>query len=264
MSAPAGHRAPGAQLRRAQRAMGTVISVHVHDDAPDAGIEAAVDALFAEVERLEQIFSTFRPDSVVSRINRGELHLLDAGPEVTEVMDACTWLEHQSDGAFTAHRPDRPGELDPAGYAKGWITEVAAGRLDDAGLAHWYVGAGGDVITRGSPAEGRPWRVGVAHPLQPGATVATLELAGGAVATSGTAERGLHLWDGRTGSAADALASLTVLGPELAWADAFATAGFAMGPAGLTWLTRFEGYRALAVTLDGRVEHTPGFAIGST
>ena len=75
MSAPAGHRAPGAQLRRAQRAMGTVISVHVHDDAPDAGIEAAVDALFAEVERLEQIFSTFRPDSVVSRINRGELKM---------------------------------------------------------------------------------------------------------------------------------------------------------------------------------------------
>ena len=241
--------------------MGTVISVHVHDDAADAAIDAAIDAVFAEIERLEQIFSTFRTDSVVSRVNRGELHLLDAGPEVTEVMDACTWLEHQSDGAFTARRPDRTGRLDPAGFAKGWITEHAAGRLDAAGLAHWYVGAGGDVITRGTPAQGRRWRVGIAHPLAPGTVVATLELAGGAVATSGTSERGRHLWDGRTGDAAAAVASITVIGPELAWADAFATAAFALGRDGLAWLTRFQGYQALAVSLDGTVEQTPGFVM---
>lgn len=257
----AGHRAAGLQHREARRAMGTMVSVHVHDDAPDADVAAAVDAVFAEIERLEQIFSTFRPDSVLSRVNRGEVHVLDAGPEITEVMDACTWLEHRSNGAFTVRRPDAPERLDLAGFAKGWITERAAGRLHEAGLGHWYVGAGGDVITAGTPTEGRPWRVAVAHPLVPGESVATLELAGGAVATSGTAERGAHLWDGRTGDAAAGLASLTVVGPELAWADAFATTGFVQGLAGLAWVAQMVGYEALAVTLDGRLEHTPGWAL---
>jgi thiamine biosynthesis lipoprotein len=239
--------------------MGTMISIHVHDAEPDDVLQAAIDEVFAEIERLEQIFSTFRADSSISRINRGELHLLDAEPEVAEVLDACTWLEHVSDGAFNAHLPGHPDQLDPAGYVKGWITERAAGRLDDAGLAHWYVGAGGDVITRGVPAPGQRWRVGIAHPLQPGAIVATLELAGGAVATSGTAERGRHLWDGRTGASAEALASLTVVGPELTWADAFATAAFAQGADGLQWVTRFDGYSAMAVDLDGQVRATDGF-----
>lgn len=253
-----GHRAPGTERRRAAPAMGTVISIHVHDDAPDPSIDAAIDAVLAEIERLEQVFSTFRADSAISRINRGELHLLDAGPEVTEVLDACTWLEHQSGGAFTAHRPSAPDQLDPAGFAKGWITEKAAGCLRAAGLAHWYVGAGGDVITSGTPQPDERWRVGVADPLQPGRYVATLEIDGGAVATSGTAERGRHLWDGRDGRHAAGLASLTVVGPELAWADAFATAAFAQGTNGLAWLERFAGYEGMAVGLDGTVQATSG------
>jgi FAD:protein FMN transferase len=256
------HRPTGARFVRAAPAMGTMVSVHVYDDLADLRVGVAVDAVFAEIERLEQIFSTFRIDSPISRVNRCELHLLDAAPEITEVLDACTWLEHRSGGAFNAHPPARPGQLDPAGFAKGWITERAAGLLDDAGLAHWYVGAGGDVVTRGAPAPGQHWRVGIADPHRPGATVATLELAGGAVATSGTAERGLHLWDGRTGRAASALASATVVGPQLAWADAFATTVVALGRDGLAWLAAFEGYEALIVTDDGVIEHTTGFNTG--
>lgn len=254
-----GHRAPGTAFRRARPAMGTMISVHVHDDVPDDAVDLAVEEVFAEVERLEQIFSTFRPDSVLSRINRGELHVLDAGPEIADVLDACTWLEQQSHGAFTVRRPDDPERLDLAGFAKGWITERAAGRLAARELANWYVGAGGDVITSGTPEVGQRWRVGVADPLHPGGIVATLELAGGAVATSGTAERGAHLWDGRTGGAAVGLASMTVVGPELAWADAFATTAFVMGGPGIDWVRTLQGYEALAVTLDGALERTPGW-----
>ena len=252
-------RATGSRFVRAAPAMGTMVSVHVHNDVADPSVAVAVDAVFAEIERLEQIFSTFRADSTISRVNRRELHMLDAGSEIIEVLDACTWLEHRSGGAFDAHPPARPGQLDPAGFAKGWITERAARLLDDAGLAHWHVGAGGDVVMRGVPAPGRRWRVGIADPHRPGATVATLELAGGAVATSGTAERGLHLWDGRTGHAAHALASATVVGPQLAWADALATAVIALGHEGLAWLAAIEGYEALVVTDDGVIEHTTGF-----
>ncbi len=253
------HRAPGTERRRVAPAMGTMISIHVHDVLDDAIVDAAIDEVLVEIERLEQIFSTFRPDSTINRVNRGELHVLDAGPEVTEVLDACTWLEHVSNGAFTARRPETPELLDPAGYAKGWITEKAAGRLRAAGLQHWYVGAGGDVIASGTPGPDRRWRVGVADPRTPGQYVATLEIDRGAVATSGTAERGEHLWDGRRGGRATALAALTVVGPELAWADAFATAAFAQGRPGVAWVEQFDGYEAMAVDLDGAIHATTGF-----
>ena len=134
--------------------MGTMASVHVHDHV-DAAVETAIEAMWAELDRLEDVFSTFRDSSAISRINAGQLHVLDAGPEVIEVLDACTWLEHVSHGAFRARRP---GDtlLDPAGFVKGWAAELAAQHLDRAGLQHWYLSVGGDIQTRGSRADGSP------------------------------------------------------------------------------------------------------------
>jgi thiamine biosynthesis lipoprotein len=239
---------------RTHAVMGTMASVHVHDQVDDAIVDAAIEATWSELDRLEQIFSTFRSSSEISRINRGELHLLDASPEVIEVVDACTWLEHASDGAFRARRP---GDelIDPAGFVKGWAAELAAKCLDRAGLRHWYLSVGGDTQTRGTSGDASPWRVGIADPNSddPHCVRAMVEVVDEAVATSGTAARGRHLWDGRTGRPAEALASMTVVGPHLTWADAFATAAFVMGVDGIDWVARFDGYRALAITLDGEL-----------
>jgi FAD:protein FMN transferase len=237
---------------RTHPVMGTMASVHVHDLADPAVIDAAVDALWVELDRLEEIFSTFRPSSEISRINRGELHLLDASPEVIEVVDACTWLEHVSHGAFRARRPGDT-VVDPAGFVKGWATELAAKCLDRAGLRQWYVSVGGDIQTRGAAGGGSPWRVAISDPNSedPRALRALVEVSGDAVATSGTAARGRHIWDGRTDQPADALASMTVVGPHLTWADAFATTAFVMGLEGVDWVANFDGYRALAITTEG-------------
>jgi thiamine biosynthesis lipoprotein len=229
-------------------------SVHVHDVAELAVVDSAIDAMWAELDRLEAVFSTYRDSSEISRINRGELHLLDAGPEVIEVVDACTWLEHASDGAFRARRPGDT-VLDPAGFVKGWAAELAAQCLDRAGLQQWYLSVGGDIQTRGTSADGSPWRIAIADPNADDCRRirAFVEVSGDAVATSGTAARGRHLWDGRTGKPSCALASMTVVGPHLTWADAFATAAFVMGPDGLDWVARFDGYRAMAITRDGEL-----------
>jgi thiamine biosynthesis lipoprotein len=237
---------------RTHAVMGTVASVHVHDDAEPAVVEAAVEELWVGLDRLEAVFSTFRESSAISRINRGELHLLDAGAEVIEVVDACTWLEHISHGAFRARRPG-DAVLDPAGFVKGWAAELAAQCLDRAGLRQWYLSVGGDIQTRGISGDGSAWRVAIADPNSDdaGAIRAIVEVSGEAVATSGTAARGRHLWDGRTGRPSDALASMTVVGPHLTWADAFATAAFVMGPEGVDWVSDFDGYRALAITSAG-------------
>ena len=239
---------------RTHSVMGTVASVHVHHDAELSVIDVAVDALWLELDRLEAVFSTFRESSAISRINRGELHLLDAGAEVIEVVDASTWLEHVSGGAFRARRP---GDtlVDPAGFVKGWAAELAAQCLDRAGLRHWYLSVGGDIQTRGTSGDGSSWRVAIADPNSDDACAirAVVEVSGEAVATSGTAARGRHLWDGRTGRPADALASMTVVGPHLTWADAFATAAFVMGAEGIDWVANFDGYRALAITSAGEL-----------
>jgi len=234
--------------------MGTVASVHVHDRVDPVEIDLAIEAMWAELDRLEDLFSTFRNASEISRINSGELHLLDASPEVIEVVDACTWLEHASHGAFRARRPGNT-LLDPAGFVKGWAAELAAQHLDRAGLRHWYLSVGGDIQTRGTAGDGSPWRIAIADPNSddPRSICAFIEVTGDAVATSGTAARGLHLWDGRTGETSSELASMTVVGPNLTWADAFATTAFVMGLDGLDWVARFDGYRALAITRDGQL-----------
>jgi thiamine biosynthesis lipoprotein len=231
-------------------------SVHVHDESDPALIDAAIEVVWTELDRLESIFSTFRSDSEISRINRGELHLLDSSREVIEVVDACTWLEHASNGAFRSRRPDDM-IMDPAGFVKGWATELAAQHLDRAGLRYWYLSVGGDIQTRGTARNGSPWRVAIADPNcdDPRAIAAIVELIGDAIATSGTASRGRHLWDGRTGRPADGLASMTVVGPNLTWADALATAAFVMGIDGIDWVSQFPGYRALAISVDGALVH---------
>ena len=237
---------------RTHPVMGTVASVHVHDVHDVATTEAAIADMWAELDRLEDMFSTYRPTSEISRINRGELHILDASPEVLEVFDACTWLEHASGGAFRARRP---GDeiIDPAGFVKGWATELASKSLDRAGLSHWYLSVGGDIQTRGTAHDGSPWRIAIADPNgdDPSVVRALVEVDGLAVATSGIAARGRHLWDGRTDEPAESFASMTVVGPNLTWADAFATAAFVMGREGVDWVTNFVGYRALAITDQG-------------
>ena len=241
----------GIPVRRARSVMGTTASIHVHDAADITLVDRAIDEVLAELDRLEAMFSTYRHDSEISRVNRGELHVGDCSAEVIEVLDACTWLEQVSGGAFDIRPRGLDGPIDPAGFVKGWATERASSALMRAGLAHWYVSVGGDMVLSGTPAPGERWRVGLADPLHPGELVASIDVEEGAVATSGTAERGAHLWDARTGDTAGGFASVTVMGPSLTWADAFATTVFVMGVAGLGWLERFDGYHAVAVRPDG-------------
>ncbi len=85
-----------------------------------------------------------------------------------------------------------------------------------------------------------------------------LKMRTGAVATSGTAARGLHITDPATGAAASGLLSATVIGPSLTWADVYATAAFVKGPAALAWLATLESHAAILVGLDQSVSTVVG------
>jgi len=247
-------------VRRARPVMGTVASIHVHDPGDLDLVNAAIDEVLAELDRLEDMFSTYRATSEISRVNRGELELTACSPEVIDVLDSCTWLEQMSRGAFDVRPKGLAGPIDPAGFVKGWAAERASAALTRHGLLNWYVSVGGDLLVSGEPVTGGPWRIGLADPHVAGQVRATVEIESGAVATSGTAERGAHLWDRRQDRPADAFASLTVLGPSLTWADAFATTVFVMGTDGLPWLEGFETYHAVGIRHDGSLVTTSALA----
>ena len=224
------------------------------DLADGGGVD--FDVAFDWLRYVDETFSTYRDDSDVSRLARGELTIGECRPEVDEVLTRCLALERETGGFFSA-RP--AGRLDPSGYVKGWAVAGAAARLEAAGATRFCINAGGDVVARGRPEPDRLWRVGVRHPEDLDQLAAVLAVEDLAVATSGEYERGAHILDPHTGRPPRGLLSVTIVGPDLATADAYATAAFAMGAAGPAWTATLEGYDAMCVTSDRRVLMTPGF-----
>ena len=229
--------------------MGMPVRALVRDAVPGA----ALDGMFAWLRWVDATFSPFRHESEISRIGRGTLDRADAHPLVNEVLDRCAALREATGGAFDARRPGVG--LDPCGLVKGWAVERAAGRLAATGARDFCLDAGGDVAARGGP-----WRIGIRHPHRRDRLAAVLTVRDGAVATSGTYERGAHITDPRTGRPPSGLLSVTVVGPDLGTADAYATAAFAMGADGPAWTAGLDGYDAMTVVAGDRVLSTPGFA----
>ncbi|MGW4347354.1 FAD:protein FMN transferase [Streptomyces sp. NPDC004690] len=239
--------------------MGTVFSFDVRGGEPEA-VRAALREAVAGLHRVDEVFSTYRADSEVSRLARGELTVAQCDPQVAEVLALGAEAERMSDGWFSLRYQ---GRLDPTGVVKGWAAERAARLVAAAGASGVSVNGGGDVQVLGSPGADRPWRVGVSDPLRPGGLAAVVSASGApelAVATSGTAERGDHIVDPRTGRAAVTdLVSVTVVAPRLVWADCWATAAFAMGAReGLAWLESLPGVEALLITAGDEVRCTDG------
>jgi thiamine biosynthesis lipoprotein len=237
-----------------EHVMGTVVSVDVRDGGP--GAQAAVDRAVASLHHADRTFSTYRPDSEVSRLQRGELALADASPEVREVLARCASLRLLTRGFFDARAG---GRLDPSGLVKGWAVQRAADLLAHAGLRDFCLSAGGDLVARGGALPERTWRTGIQHPEDRGALAAVIAARDLAVATSGAYERGAHVLDPHAGAPPEGVLSVTVTGPDLGTADAYATAAFAMGAAGPDWTLRLRGYEAMTILTGGVVLCTPGF-----
>jgi len=240
--------------------MGLPVSVTVRGPTARGDRAAAVvAALFAELRRADRVFSTYRADSETSLMRSGALARELASPQMAEVLGLCEQARALTGGLFDAEapRPDGQRLLDPSGLVKGWAVERASRGLAALDGLDWLVNAGGDVLGRAD--SGPAWRVAVEDPRDRTRVLGVLPVRAGAVATSGTAARGRHITDPRTGTpAADSLLSATVTGPSLTWSDVLATAAFVEGPAALTRIARLPGYAALLVLPDGRTATTAG------
>lgn len=218
-------------------------------------VDPAVTAAYDELRRADALFSTYSETSEVSRLRRGELTPAEADPLVREVLGLCEEAKARTEGWFDI---DLPGGLDPSGLVKGWAVERAAAVLAERLPAlDVCLNVGGDVAVRS--ASGEPFTVGIEDPHERTRLLTGVPVAAGGLATSGTAARGLHILDPRTGQPVEALASLSVVGPSLLWADVYATAAFARGMAGPAWIGGLAAYECLAVHPDGRIIRTAGW-----
>ena len=236
-------------VRRVEHVMGMPISLalrgrHAGDERGDAAWAAALEVLRAA----DRVFSTYRAESVVSRLGRGEIILADCPPEVAEVLAIGAAAEAATGGAFALRRG---GVLDPSAVVKGWAAERAAAPLAELPDTDFCLSAGGDITCRTVDPTAAPWRIGIEDPRDPSRLVAFVPLRTGAVATSGTAHRGSHIVDGRTGRAPTGLASVTVIGTSLSAVDVDATAAFALGADGERWLAGRGHRAAFVVRTDG-------------
>lgn len=240
-------------------------------DICDIGV--GVEALRVAIQWLhwvDETFSTYREDSQISRLNRGELIRAQLHPEVQEVLDRCESLRDETGGYFDITAPYRdrsappqgyggPDSVDPSGLVKGWAIAGVAGRMRAAGARNFAVNAGGDAMLNGHPGGDDRWRVGIQHPRSQRDIALTLGLSDAAIATSGTSARGNHISDPLTGLPPSGLLSITIIGPDVATADAYATAAFAMGATrAVRFCSELEGYEAVLIRDDDTVLTTPG------
>ncbi|MFG1672813.1 FAD:protein FMN transferase [Micromonospora sp. NPDC049282] len=215
-------------------------------NAPDwfghRGVGEALRDAVAELRAVDLTYGPNQPDSLVSRLRRDEISP-DSYPPLADLVDRCAAMRAATDGWFDAWAV--PGGFDPGGLLGGWAVERAAARLRAAGIHDYAVLSGADLTVRGHAAHGGPWRVAVHHPTEARRAPLVLEMTAGAVGTSGVTGRRGHVVDPHTGEPTDRLVAATVVGPDLAVADAYATALYAAGPAGLAWFRDGSDYRPL-------------------
>jgi len=245
---------PERPARYVAHVMGMPISLALRGrHAADEVGRAAWAEVMASLRTADEVFSTYRPDSAICRLGRGELTLADCPPEVTDVLDLGEEASRTSGGAFSVYLPGPDGAivLDPSGVVKGWAAERAAEALRMLPSTGFCLSAGGDIVCRTEDPDGPPWRIGIEDPRNPQRLVAVVPVVDGAVATSGSAHRGRHVVDARTGRPPTGVASVTVVSASLTEADIDATSAYAQGQDAARWLASRPGRTGLVVWTDG-------------
>jgi thiamine biosynthesis lipoprotein len=247
-------------LTRTAVAMAMDFTVQAWGDVDPEAADAVMEHIASDLRWADEVFSTYRDDTWISRISTGDATVAQAPPAVAEVLDLCEQFREETGGAFDARSPD--GRIDPSGIVKTWAMERARWRLGLLGATGLMWGCGGDVTVSGRGPFDGGWRAGIADPRAaagPQAPVVRSVQLGGkvtALATSGHAHRPGHVWDPRTGGEATHYAQVSVAGGDLVAADAWATAIVAGGQRTLR-LADEHRIAALALrVVDGQVRAT--------
>jgi thiamine biosynthesis lipoprotein len=221
---------------------GTVLFLDLGSASINEGsMDAAVEIVKSFVYEVDEVFSTYKSLSFVSRLRCGEIDIAQCPGDLQEIWRLCAVARDLTGGAFDPWAV--AGGFDPSGYVKGWAADRVALILLNAGCEQIQVNAAGDLTLRGGVVEkgmAGPWKIGVVNPDNRQEVLRIFEITDGAIATSGTYERGAHIFDPHTGTIAIGAKSATVLGPDGGLTDALATALMVSGEDGAGWFAQPE------------------------
>jgi thiamine biosynthesis lipoprotein len=236
-------------MRHVFTTMGTTVSL----ETPQPTVTAAIERVFIEYD---ERFSLYRPDSELSRIAKGDLRLAASSRWIRETYAEALACRESTRGAFTPHRPD--GTVDLNGIVKAQAMRDA-GRILAATVERWCLNVGGDVLVGGN-TDDPAWSVGIVDPADRATLLLAVDLLGTrrAVATSGIAERGDHVWRGGSRTSPE-FVQASVIADDIVTADVLATAIIAGGQATLDEVTDRWDVDVLAVSATGELAVTPGF-----
>jgi thiamine biosynthesis lipoprotein len=234
--------------------MGMPISIHLADNPTER--EPLLQEVFTEFRRIDQDFSTYKEQSLVSRFRRGEIPLSQTTSEFRYIHRLCQYLKIQTAGYFDAYYQKK---FDPSGLVKGWAITTAANILLLHQQTNFYINAGGDASAYGDN-QNQPWSAGIKLPGHIDQFARTFPLKNSAIATSGTYERGEHIANPHIAQPTNELLSITVIGPDICLADAWATALFAMGKEIKEHINKLpRGYQAYILADPKTAFATPGW-----
>src|SRR2546425_4618494 len=240
-------------MKQLQLLMGMPITVEVVDPSVT---EADIENVFAYFRAVDATFSTYKEDSEISKINRGELCEEEYSDEMKTILALSEQTKQETHGYFDIQHN---GSADPSGIVKGWATLQAAYMLKEARFTNFYIDAGGDIQVSGKKG-GNSWRIGIRNPFNRKEHVKVLAVTDKGIATSGTAIRGQHIYDPHhLQTPLLDIVSLTVIGPNVYEADRFATAAFAMGKRGIYFIEQLPGFEGYMIDASARATFTSGF-----
>jgi FAD:protein FMN transferase len=241
-------------MKQTRLMMGMPITVEVVDAAV---CEQDIEDVFAFFGYVDDTFSTYKEDSEISRINQKRLDLSQASRPMQSIFALAEETRKITNGFFDICRN---GKYDPSGLVKGWSIYNAALLLGERGFQNYYVDASGDIQAVGKNAQGANWRVGIRNPFDMKQVVKVLSISDCGVATSGNYVRGSHVYNPKIAEPLEtAIVSLTVIGPDVYEADRFATAAYAMGVEGISFIGKLPGFEAYQIDNAGRATFTSGF-----
>lgn len=222
--------------------------------------EKAMKEVFDYFICIDEKFSTYKEQSEISKINKKEIKEGDYSQDMKTVFYLSEKTRKETGGYFNILTPE--GTYDPSGLVKGWSIHNASKLLSARGCKNFYIDAGGDIQVSGKNKKGMSWSVGIRDPRvnDKSRIVKTVFISDCGMATSGTYERGQHIYNPHIGrSPLDDIVSITVIGPDVYEADRFATAAFAMGTDGINFIERLPGFEGYAIDSGGVAIMTSGF-----
>ena len=238
-------------MKQTKLIMGMPITLEILD----TNDKTVFNRVFSYFRYIDKKFSTYKKDSEISKINRGEIEQGNYSKEMRQIFKLSEITKVQTSGYFNIYRK---GYYDPSGTVKGWAIYNAHKLIKNEGIKNYYIDAGGDVQVSGKN-KGKFWTVGIKNPFNQKEIVKKLLLYNKGIATSGNYIRGDHIYNPKSNKKISNVVSLTIIGPNVYEADRFATAAFAMGTDGIGFIENLNKLEGYMIDKNGIATMTSGF-----